>query len=148
MVNKYYIKTCITSYLLFLSIVTFADTKTVGDLVKIQSDTIIYRAKKERAQALLELKQISQLTGEGNYTSSELPVIKNVQGKKPNLYVILLYPDGLELSVKRGDLLPNGFVVSQVTAKIVSIVNPTSKKEVRLGFSPRNYKINSGNKRN
>lgn len=135
MANKFYKEYWVFFFLLFLNITAFAKPKTIGDLVEIQSETILYRAKKERAQALLELKDITRISGENNDSSSNLPVVRNVQGKKPDLHAILIYPGGSEITVKPGDMLPNGMVMGKIAAKKVTIINTSNGKEIRLGFS-------------
>lgn len=135
MVNKFYRKHLLFFCLLFLNATTFAEPKTIGDLAEIQSETVIYRAKKERAQALLELKNITGISGEIINSFSNLPVVRNVQGKKPDLHAILIYPGGSEITVKSGDILLNGMIMGQITAKKVTIINSSNGKEIRLGFS-------------
>lgn len=135
MVNKFYREHLLFFCLLFLNATAFAKPKNIGDLAEIQSETVIYRAKKERAQALLELKTITGISGESINSSSNLPVVRNVQGKKPDLHAILIYPGGAEITVKPGDILPNGMIMGQITAKKVTIVNSSNGKEIRLGFS-------------
>lgn len=135
MVNKFYVNYLFFIFLLFLNKTVLANQKTIGDLAEIQSETVIYRARKERAQALLELKNITRISGESINSSSNLPVVRNVQGKKPNLYAILIYPGGSEITVKSGDILTNGMIMGQITSKKVTIINSSNGKEFRLGFS-------------
>lgn len=135
MVNKFYREHLLFFCLFFLNATAFAKPKTIGDLAEIQSETVIYRAKKERAQALLELKTITKISGESINSSSNLPVVRNIQGKKPDLHAILIYPGGSEITVKPGDILLNGMIMGQITAKKVTIINSSNGKEIRLVFS-------------
>jgi type IV pilus biogenesis protein PilP len=133
--NKFYRGHLLFFGLLLITHTTYAEPKTIGDLAEIQSETVIYRAKKERAKALSELNSMTGISGETTHSSSHWPVIRTVQGKKPDLQAILRYPDGSEITVKSGDQLPNGMIMGSITVKEITLVNPSISKEIRLGFS-------------
>lgn len=133
--NKFYRAPILFFCLLLITLTAGAEPKTIGDLAEIQSETVIYRAQKERAKALSELKNITGISEETIHSSSHGPVVRIVQGKKPDLHAILIYPGGSEITVKSGDPLPHGMIMGKITAKAITIINPTTHQETRLGFS-------------
>lgn len=133
--NKFYRKPILFFCLLLITLTAGAEPKTIGDLAEIQSETVLYRAQKERAKALLELKSMTGISEETTHVASQGPVVRTVQGKKPDLHAILIYPGGSEITVKSGDPLPHGMIMGTITAKKITIVNPTTHQETRLGFS-------------
>lgn len=133
--SKWYRESLLFFCLLLITLTACAEPKTIGDLAEIQSETVIYRAKRERAKALLELTNMTGISEETTHSSSHCPVVRTVQGKKPDLHAILLYPGGSEITVKSGDQLPHGMIVGKITAKEITIVNPSTHQETRLGFS-------------
>lgn len=88
-----------------------ANAQTVGNLSQIQGETLILKARANRAAAQIELENKNRMTiGEG-----DLPMIRartNVAGKRS---VILVYGNGSTIEAKVGDAIPGGYVVSAIT---------------------------------
>jgi len=111
-----------------------SEAATVGELSKIQSETLIIKAKasREAAQADMNSKRRDSSglpggpagSGEGN-----IPVVKNVIGQVASL----LYSDNSTRDARLGDALPGGFKVTKVTIDKVEITS--GKQVIQLGFS-------------
>ncbi len=107
---------------------------TVGDLSKIQSETLIIKAKASRAAAQAEMnaknRESSGIAGGiANSGEGNVPVVKTVIGQTATL----LYADGSTRDAKVGDSLPGGFKVTKVTIDKVEIAS--GKRTTLLGFS-------------
>lgn len=107
---------------------------TVGDLSKIQGETLILKAKVSREAAQAELDSRSRAAG--GYTPSDdthLPVVKSVYGARNMLVATLIYPNGTTMEAKVGDTLNGGYKVSKIVVDRVELTK--NKKVVQLGFS-------------
>ncbi|CAI8926001.1 type IV pilus biogenesis protein PilP [Pseudomonas chlororaphis] len=130
---------------------------SVGELGKVQSETILLKAKAERAKAEQQVTQgdqtiAAQPTSSGlggtlpqaqlmqymppqTSTSNQLalPVIKAVTGSARKLQATLLYSSGIEIDATTGSDLPDGFRVVQITLDGVTLER--KNKRFPLGFS-------------
>ncbi|AZC83956.1 MULTISPECIES: type IV pilus biogenesis protein PilP [Pseudomonas] len=130
---------------------------SVGELGKVQSETILLKAKAERAKAEQQITQGNQTiavqpTSSGlggtlpqaqlmqymppqTSTSNQLvlPVIKEVTGSARKLQATLLYSSGIEIDAATGSDLPDGFRVVQITLDGVTLER--KNKRFPLGFS-------------
>lgn len=107
---------------------------TVGDLSQIQGDTIIIRAKANRAAAQQDLDAKAR----GSLPSyvggdSEAPVVKAVYGAGKQLYATFLYGSGVVMDAKAGDTILGGFKVISVAVEKVELSKDGTK--VQVGYS-------------
>ncbi|WP_438299542.1 type IV pilus biogenesis protein PilP [Pseudomonas sp. NMS19W] len=125
----------------------------VGELGKVQSETILFKAKAERSKAELEAngtlpsspQPVAQFPAPGftptmTPTSpaprqSFLPVVKEISGSGQKLRASLIYSDGSEVDAKPGSEVPNGFRVQQIT--LDGVVLSKEGKRFPLGFGNR-----------
>jgi hypothetical protein len=101
---------------------------TVGDLSKIQSDTLLLKAKAERAVAQSELDARSSVEGEG-----AAPVVKAVYGAGNQLYATFLYRSGVVMDAKPGDTILGGFKVVSVGVDKVELSK--GRQRLAVGFA-------------
>jgi type IV pilus biogenesis protein PilP len=116
---------------------------TVGELERIQSDTVLYEARASRNKALLNWKQ-SGGTGDavipapvitgapapegGARAVSALPRILEIAGGGKVLRCRLKMPDGSVVEASAGQPLPGTeFHVQQVTASTVTLISAAGK---------------------
>lgn len=134
------------------------DGITVGELSRVQSETILFKAQGERAKALREINGSSQATpapplsylaqpvptqsarvsGDGNPASvaEQLPVVTLVYGAGKALHATLLYSGGFEIDASLASTdLPGGYRVASLT--LDSVVLSRGGKRFPLGFSNR-----------
>lgn len=134
------------------------DGITVGELSRVQSETILFKAQGERAKALREINGSSQATpasplsylpqpvptqsarvsGDGNAASvaEQLPVVTLVYGAGKALHATLLYSSGFEIDASLASTdLPGGYRVASLT--LDSVVLSRGGKRFPLGFSNR-----------
>src|SRR5260363_233148 len=100
---------------------------TVGDLSNIQSDTLLLKAKAERAAAQSELDARSSVEGEG-----AAPVVKAVYGAGDQLYATFLYRSGVVMDAKPGDTILGGFKVMSVGVDKVELSKGRQRLTVGL----------------
>ncbi|MFC6299098.1 type IV pilus biogenesis protein PilP [Pseudomonas sp. CCM 7893] len=127
----------------------------VGELAIVQSQTILFNAKAERAKAERsisgeDLRVTTQtspaLFGQGSFqpstsaavrnadAQSELPVVKAVFGSAKRLRATLLYSGGVEVDADATSReLPGGYRVATLTVDNVTLER--SGKRYPLGFS-------------
>ncbi|WP_252090658.1 type IV pilus biogenesis protein PilP [Pseudomonas sp. MWU13-3659] len=125
---------------------------SVGELGRVQSETILLKAKAERTKAereaagpLPEPQQAATLFPGQGYPSSTptftsprqpaLPVVKEISGSGLNLRASLVYSDGSVIDAKPGSELPDGFRVQQIT--LDGVVVGKDGKRLPLGFGNR-----------
>ena len=135
------------------------DGITVGELSRVQSETILYKAQGERAKALRELNDggtqakvatqpsylpqpvvapTSRVSGAVEQTGAveQLPVVKLVYGTGTALHATLLYAGGFEIDASPASTdLPGGYRVANLT--LDSVVLTRGGKRYPLGFSNR-----------
>ncbi|KTT03281.1 type IV pilus biogenesis protein PilP [Pseudomonas rhizoryzae] len=135
------------------------DGITVGELSRVQSETILFKAQGERAKALREIngggvqatsvpqpsypQQTLPIQGNRGMTTADpanaveqLPVVKLVYGSGKALHATLLYSGGFEIDASLTSTdLPGGYRVASLT--LDSVVLSRGGKRFPLGFSNR-----------
>lgn len=111
------------------------EIKTVGELDALQSQTTYYKALAARNKAKEEVGLITpHQTGGLIETPSrvrhrdQLPYISKIIGNGKTIDVRLRFADGSEMTRKKGDLIPGGFTLSQVSLEEVIITNAAGNK--------------------
>lgn len=140
------------------SITTHAADETlsginVGELGRVQSDTILFKAKAERLKALREAEgghdldnylpstglhptpQLPTTVSEAPRPASRLPVVRAITGSPQRLRANLLYSSGYEFNAGVGSELPDGYRVHQITLE--GVVLSRKGERFPLGFSKR-----------
>lgn len=125
----------------------------VGELGRVQSDTILLKAKAERAKAQREAEggsdldsflpstgssptlQVPNPLSEAPRQDSRLPVVRAITGSPQRLRANLLYSGGYEFDVAVGSELPDGYRVQQITLE--GVVLTRKGERFPLGFSKR-----------
>lgn len=135
------------------------DGITVGELSRVQSETILFKAQGERAKALREINGTSAQASTAPQTSylpqpvvaptslvngsgeqagaiEQLPVVKLIYGTGTALRATLLYAGGFEIDASTASIdLPGGYRVASLT--LDSVVLSRGGKRFPLGFSNR-----------
>ncbi|MCI1021417.1 type IV pilus biogenesis protein PilP [Pseudomonas putida] len=129
---------------------------SIGELGKIQSETILLKAKAERAKAEREVNgeaTVSPQTASSGLSNPfpisqpmqhlppeskpashvDLPVIKAITGTSQKMQAALLYSSGVEVDAFTGRELPGGYRVAQITLDGVTL--ESKGKRYPLGFS-------------
>jgi type IV pilus biogenesis protein PilP len=115
----------------------------VGELGRVQSETILFKAQTERNKAertasgesdVQQAQQVQQVLPQvGGFPTPSipttpgirqpaLPVVKQISGSGQKLRATLLYSGGSEIDAQPGSELPEGFRVLQVTLDGVVLV--------------------------
>lgn len=105
---------------------------TVGDLSRIQTETLLLKAKVSRASAQAELDAKSR-GGPTGGSDTEAPVVKNVYGVGGKMAATFLYGSGVVVDGRAGDAIPGGFKV--VSVSIDKIELSKGGKTFQIGFS-------------
>lgn len=132
---------------------------SVGELGKVQSETILFKAKAERTKAEREsngedtssstqqapngfpgafMQQPAQPAAPAPSRASsepDLPVVRAITGSSRQLQATLLFSGGFELGAAVGQELPGGYRVIQLT--LDRVVVERAGKRYPLGFSDR-----------
>nr|QOU99588.1 hypothetical protein [Pseudomonas syringae pv. actinidiae] len=156
-----------SALMLTLAVPAWADTSkqgdpdgiTVGELSRVQSETILYKAQGERAKALRELNDggtqakaapqpsnlpqpvampSSAVSGNAEHAGlvDQLPVVKLIYGSGKALRATLLYTGGFEIDASLASTdLPGGYRVASLS--LDSVVLSRGGKRYPLGFSNR-----------
>lgn len=132
------------------------DGVTVGELSAVQSETVLLKAKGERAKAQRSIdeegpqpiqnqhfSQYPSMPVQPAVASEEpLPVVKLIYGSPGALRATLLYSAGFEVDAGNGQDLPGGYKV--VTIGLESVVVARAGKRSPLGFSGSALPFKSG----
>lgn len=108
--------------------------RTVGDLSRIQSETIILKAQVARAAAQAELD--SKRRGAGTPGDAiDVPVVGNVYGHGGKWIAEFLYSNGAKVDGAEGATIVGGFKV--VSVQLDEVVLSRGGKAFRAAFSGR-----------
>lgn len=123
----------------------------IGELGRVQSQTILYKAMAERREAQQKAQgdfpdsllpaavvpsgQTFTPPVEASPQESGLPVVKAITGSSQRLRATLLYSGGAEFDTAIGSKLPGGFSVHQLT--LDGVVLSRGGQLYPLGFSNR-----------
>ena len=108
------------------------EMQTVGDLSRVQSETILLKAKVDRATAQAQLDAKTH-TGSSINDDVDVPVVKAVYGVNHKLYATFLFANGVSEDAKIGDEITGGFRVSMLTVDKVVLIK--GHRHFNVGFS-------------
>lgn len=107
---------------------------TVGDLSRIQGETMIIKAKASREAAQADLD--ARLRAKGGYGASDdrdVPVVKAVYGGGRERVATFLYSNGTTMEGSVGDTINGGYKVVKIAVDKVELSK--DKKVIQVGFS-------------
>lgn len=111
-----------------------ASGPTVGDLSRIQGETMIIKAKANREAAQAELNLRLRSSGAaGTADDSDIPVVKTVYGGGRERVATFLYSNGTTMEASVGDTINGGYKVVKISVDKVELQK--GKKLVQVGFS-------------
>ncbi|WP_324729569.1 type IV pilus biogenesis protein PilP [Pseudomonas chlororaphis] len=118
---------------------------TVGELSKVQSETIMFQAKAARAAAEAAMlknvldaggdPQAVQTQGAASVVASDLPTITGISGAAGRLYATFRYMNGTTVSSKSGEQIPGGFHVAEVALDRVVITKGDRRIPLQFGVA-------------
>lgn len=118
---------------------------TVGDLSRVQSDTILYEAKAKRAEAKGKMQEQLAKTGDEQLSTqsaaspsviaSDLPTVTGSSGISGRLFATFLYGDGTTVTSKSGEQIPGGFLVSEVGIDRVALTKGDRRFVLKFGVA-------------
>lgn len=97
---------------------------TVGDLSRVQGETIMFDAKAKRADAKAKMQENIAKAGDDPSTqsmltqsvvTSELPTVTGISGAQGRLFATFHYPNGTTSVARSGEVIPGGFTVAEVS---------------------------------
>ena len=125
--------------LLFPSLLSAtSDINTVGELDALQSQITWYKALSARNKAKDEVGLTGSLDRSPTISikPDPIPRITKMIGHGKSLYVRLRFPDGTEMTRKKGDAIPGGFTLTQVSLDEVVITDSEGKKTLLTEVTP------------
>ena len=87
--------------------------KTVGDLARIQSETMVLRAQIDRASAEAELA--GKTNNVDMSQQANMPVVRAVYGAGGVMYATFLFVNGLTQDAKAGQVIKGGYKVVELS---------------------------------
>lgn len=118
---------------------------TVGDLSKVQSETIMYDAQAKRAEAKAKMQEQLMKAGDDPATSqvntapsvvaSDLPTITGISGVAGRLLATFRYSNGTTVSSKSGQQIPGGFMVAEVGIDRVVLTKGDRRMPLQFGVA-------------
>ena len=110
---------------------------TIGELSAIQSDTLLLKAKLDRAtvQHALDAKKHLRAASSNHpaHVVSNMPVVTAVYGTDNRLYAAFLYPSGATAEARTGETIPGPFEVVSVSTDKVRLMQ--NKQTFQAPFS-------------
>jgi len=97
---------------------------TVGDLSRVQGETIMFDAKAKRADAKAKMQESVARAGDDpamlntqsqSVVASELPTVTGISGAKGRLFATFRYPNNTTTVARSGEVIPGGFTVAEVS---------------------------------
>ncbi|MBA6068114.1 type IV pilus biogenesis protein PilP [Pseudomonas mosselii] len=121
-----------------------APVSTVGELSKVQSQTLMYEAMAKRAEAQGKFQQNNAAAGNDAagpalsvtaVTTKEVPTVTGISGAAGRLYATFRYPNGTTVSAKSGDQIAGGFKVAEVGIDRVVITRGDRRLPLQFGVA-------------
>lgn len=107
---------------------------TVGDLSRIQGETMIIKAKANREAAQAELNLRLRTSGAADSSDDrDMPVVKAVYGGGRERVATFLYSNGTTMEASVGDTINGGYKVVKISVDKVELQK--GKKLIQVGFS-------------
>lgn len=108
------------------------DVPSVGDLARIQAETVLIKAqaKREEAQAELAVRRQGGVSADGT-----LPVLKSIYGTEKQLMATFIYPGNVTVEANEGDQIPGGYRVSKIFADTSKVELAKGRDKFQVGFS-------------
>ncbi|BGI52311.1 MAG: hypothetical protein HamCj_06640 [Candidatus Hamiltonella defensa (Ceratovacuna japonica)] len=115
-----------------------SDINTVGELDALQSQITWYKALAARNKAKDEVGLTGSLDRSPTMSikPDPIPRITKMIGHGKSLYVRLRFPDGTEMTRKKGDAIPGGFTLTQVSLDEVTITHFSGNKMMLTEATP------------
>lgn len=119
--------------------ISFADESPAEQIKRLNEESAVLSAKLEKAdqeaklaQKQLDIEKLRQQSGTGaNTTSSDLPVIRQIEGANGQNQAVLATGGGILKTVRTGDKVGE-YTVSKITVNSVEL--RSRDKKVLLGF--------------
>lgn len=118
---------------------------TVGDLSKVQSDTILYDAKAKRAEAKIKMQENLAKSGDEfqpgqpatpfPVAAADLPTVTGISGAAGRLFATFQYPNGTTVSSKSGERIPGGYLVAEVGIDRVVLTKGDRRIPLQFGVA-------------
>lgn len=128
--QKFKLKTALAVFSLsaLSGVASATDTGTIGDLSRIQAETILIKAKAKREEARNELqaKSVSVTDGDGT-----VPVVSRIINNE----ITFLYANNVKVPARVGDLIPGGFKVAAVNEASRAVSLRKGSETYVVGFS-------------
>lgn len=111
-----------------------SDDSVSKDITYYKNRTFLLKAQKEyqeavNAVAVKEMEGRQYGAGLSDPSDSQIPLVKSISDFGNGISAELVFSNGSYLEVQRGDKLPNGWVVDNITQKSVSV---RSGRHVRI----------------
>lgn len=109
-----------------------SEVPNVGDLARIQAETVLIKAqaKREEAQADLAARRQDGVSADGT-----LPVLKSIYGTERRLVATFIYPGNVTVEANEGDRIPGGYRVSKIVADTNKVELARGREKFQVGFS-------------
>lgn len=101
---------------------TAGEVGTVGDLSRIQAQTVLLNAKLKRD----EIQEKLDAKRTGSEVNPTLPVVKSIFGNDKSSVVTFIYEGNVKVGASQGDLIPGGYTVAKID-------QDSNKVELRKG---------------
>lgn len=120
---------------------------TVGDLSKVQSETIMYEAQAKRAEAKAKMQDNLLKAGDDPASSqvntntapsvvaSDVPTVMGISGVAGRLVASFRYGNGTTASSKSGQQIPGGFTVAEVGIDRVVLTKGDRRIALQFGVA-------------
>lgn len=108
------------------------DEPTVGDLARIQAETLLIKAQAKQEDARNEL---ASKRSAGGMDDGTLPVVKSIFGTDRRVVATLIYPGNVLVEAVPGDMLPGGYRVGKIHQDANKVELVKGKERHAVGFS-------------
>lgn len=108
------------------------EVPNVGDLARIQAETVLIKAQAKREEAQAEL--VARRQG-GASADGSLPVLKSIYGTEKRLIATFIFPGSVTVEASEGDRIPGGYQVSRIFADASKVELAKGRNKFQVGFS-------------
>lgn len=108
------------------------DVPTIGDLARIQAETVLIKARAKQEEARNEL---AARRSAGGTEDGTLPVVKSILGTDRRVVATLIYAGNVQVEAMPGDTVPGGYKVGKIHQDSNKVELMKGKQRYTVGFS-------------
>lgn len=138
---------CCTAVLCLRSVAA-QEVSAAAKLEKLNEEIAVLTAQKQKLNLEAEVNAKQLELGRSRNSSSldseqgAVPVVRSIEGIDGKLYATLSFGNGMQQTVKQGEKIHGGWIVTQIDVKSVLLTKGSDRVRLAFGKDPSPYQTN------